>query len=217
MMKKITVLTAGILCAVGVAVGASAAGIIQKVQSEIRPDFTVKIDGEICTFKNVNGDVVYPMLYEGTTYLPVRAIGELMGKTVYWYEDDKLIELKDEKTTVTDADVIITDSNSSDKNKPKPTGGGSGSGSSHTAPSAGKGDKNSLPEGVEGITIDEAKKIALDKAGVTEEGVVFKEAKYDFDDGRWVCDVEFVKDKIEYSAEILVSDGAVISWEIDRD
>ncbi len=219
MMKKITVLTAGILCAAGIVVGASAAGIIQKVQSEIRPDFTVKIDGEVCTFKNANGEVVYPMLYDGTTYLPVRAIGELMGKTVYWYEDDKLIELKDEKTTVTDADVIVTDGNST-SDKPKSavgTSGGSGSGSSNIAPSAGKGGKNSLPEGVEGITIDEAKKIALDKAGAAESEVVFKEAKYDFDDGRWVCDIEFVKDKIEYSAEILVSDGTVVSWEIDRD
>ncbi len=212
MMKKITVLTAGILCAAGIAAGASAAGIIQKVQSEIRPDFTVKIDGEVCTFKNANGDVVYPMLYDGTTYLPVRAIGELMGKTVYWYEEDKLIELKDEKTTVTDADVIITDNNSTeaDKNKPadKPE---------EKKPSAEKGDKNSLPEGVEGITLDEAKKIALDKAGVTEDDVVFKETKYDFDDGRWICDIEFIKDKVEYSAEILVSDGTVVSWEIDRD
>ena len=107
MMKKVTVLTAGILCAAGIAIGASATGIIQKVQSEIRPDFTVKIDGEVRTFKNADGDVVYPMLYEGTTYLPVRAIGEIMGKTVYWYEEEKMVELKDTKPTVTDADVIV--------------------------------------------------------------------------------------------------------------
>ncbi len=211
-MRKITVLTAGILCAAGIAVGASASEIIQKVQSEIRTDFTVKVDGEIRTFKNANGEVVYPMLYEGTTYLPVRAIGELMGKTVYWYEDDKTIDLKDEQTTVTDADVIVTDKSSaaSDNNKPADQT----TGKSHSAE---KGDRDSLPEGVEGITIDEAKKIALDKAGLTEEGVVFKEAKYDFDDGRWVCEIEFIKDKIEYSAEILVSDGTVVSWEVDRD
>lgn len=210
-MKRIRVLTAGMLCAAGIAVGASAAGIIQSVQSELRPDFTVKIDGEVCTFKDVNGEVVYPMLYEGTTYLPIRAIGEIMGKTVYWYEDDKLIELKDEKTTVTDADVIVTEGNSTTDN------GMPADGSSGKKQSGINGDKTTLPDGVQGITIDEAKKIALDKAGVTEEGVVFKEAKYDYDDGRWVCDIEFVKDRIEYSAEILVSDGAVVSWEVDRD
>lgn len=213
MKKKITVLAAGILCAAGVVVGASASGIIQKVQSEIRPDFTVKIDGEVRTFKNVNGEVVYPMLYEGTTYLPVRAIGELMGKTVYWYEDDKLIELKDEDMTVTDADVIISGGKDKDKhssnsaNKPKNT----------AKPAKPEKNDKTLPPDVNGITIDEAKEIALKKAGLSADEVHFKEASYDFDDGRWICEIEFTKDKVEYSAEILASDGKIILWDIDKD
>lgn len=196
MMKKVTVLTAGILCAAGIAVGASATGIIQKVQSELRPDFTVKIDGEVRTFKNANGDVVYPMLYEGTTYLPVRAIGEIMGKTVYWYEDQKMVELKDTKTTVTDADVIV------------PSGGGQ---QQNTA--APDSSQSSASE----ITVEQAKEIALKKAGFVESDVFFKEAKKDFDDGKWIYDVEFVKDKVEYSAEILASDGTIVKWEVDKD
>ncbi|MDO5398606.1 MAG: stalk domain-containing protein [bacterium] len=198
MKKKVTLLTAGVLCAAGVVVGASAAGVIQKVQSEIRPDFTVKVDGKTQTFKNVNGDVVYPMLYDGTTYLPIRAIGELMGKTVYWYEADKLIELKSENTTVTDADVIVTD----DKDK---------------KPDKTAKPKETLPPEVQGITIDKAKEIALQKAGLSADEVFFEEASYDFDDGRWICEIEFKKDKAEYSAEILVSDGTVISWDVDID
>lgn len=201
MMKKITVLTGSILCALGIVVGASAAGVIQKVQSEIRPDFTVKLDGEVCVFKNANGETVYPMLYNGTTYLPVRAIGELTGKTVYWYEKDKLIELKNEKTTVSDADVIINDKTQS----------------INKSSNIEKDNLNSLPEGVEGITLEEAKKIALDKAEASESDVFFKEVKYDFDDGRWICEIEFIKNKVEYSAEILASDGTIISWEVDRD
>lgn len=213
MKKKVTVLTAGILCAAGIVVGASAAGVIQKVQSELRPDFTIKVDGKTQTFKNVNGDEVYPMLYDGTTYLPVRAIGELMGKTVYWYEDDKLIELKSEKTTVTDADVIVpggkedkperTDRPDKDK-KPEKTD---------------KPDKpkETLPPDFNGITIEKAKEIALQKAGLDEKDVVFEEASYDFDDGRWICEIEFKKDKTEYKAEILASDGTILEWEVDND
>lgn len=200
MKKKVTVLTACTLCAAGVVAGVSAAGVIQKVQSEIRPDFTVKVDGKVRTFKNVDGDTVYPMLYEGTTYLPVRAIGELMGKTVYWYEDDKLIELKDKDTTVTDADVIVPGTTVNPKKTKKPS----------------KPEKT-IPPGAEGISIEKAKEIALKKAGLSADEVFFKKESYDFDDGRWVYDIEFVKDRIEYSAEILISDGTIVSWDIDRD
>lgn len=210
MKKRITVLTACLLCAAGIAVGVSAAGIIQKVQSEIRPDFTVKIDGEVRTFKSADGKTVYPMLYEGTTYLPVRAIGELMGKTVYWYEEDKLIELKDEGTTVTDADVIVNGKQDKDKNN-----GNSGKKPEDTVKPLNP-DKT-LPPDADGITIDQAKEIALQKAGLSADEVLFKEALYDFDDGRWICEIEFVKDRTEYSAEILVSDGTVLSWEVDKD
>lgn len=196
MTKKVTVLTACILCAAGIVVGASAAGVIQKVQSEIRPDFTVKIDGKVRTFKNADGDVVYPMLYEGTTYLPVRAIGEIMGKTVYWYEDDKTVELKDEKTTVTDADVIVPSASVKPQSTVNP---------------------DNTPSAVNEITLEDAKAIALTKAGLAENEVSFKEAKRDFDDGRWIYEFEFVKDRVEYSAEILAADGTIIKWEVDND
>lgn len=219
MKKKVTVLTAGVLCAAGIIVGASASGVIQKVQSEIRPDFTVKVDGKTQTFKNVNGEVVYPMLYNGTTYLPVRAIGELMGKTVYWYEDDKLIELKSENTTVTDADVIITDDKDKkpDKTEKADKQDKDDKRDKEDKPDKSVKPKEILPPEIEGITLDEAKKIALQKAGLSENEVLFEEASYDFDDGRWICEIEFKKDKVEYSAEILASDGTVISWDIDND
>lgn len=193
-MKKFTALAVCIICATIMVVSASAAVIIPKIQAELRPDFTVKIDGEVCTFKNVNGDVVQPLLYEGTTYLPVRAIGEMMGKTVYWYEDSKTVELKDKKTTVTDADVIV------------PSGG-------QTA-NQGQGAGNNQQQG---ISLDKAKEIALNKAGLSAGEVRFTEAKKDFDNGRWVYDIEFVKNHIEYSAEILVADGTLLKWEVDRD
>ncbi len=191
-MKKITILSASLLCAASVAVGVSAATVIQKVEAELRPDFTVVIDGEERTFKDVNGNVVYPMLYEGTTYLPVRAIGEIMGKTVYWYEDDKRIELKDDSTTVTDADVIVP------------------SGSSPTAsPSA-----TAVPAGE--ISLEEAKAIALEKAGVRESDVTFTKTKLETDHGVREYDIEFRSDTAKYSVEIKASDGTITSWDIDN-
>ena len=42
------------------------------------------IDGEEITPKDVNGNIVEPFIYNGTTYLPVRAIGEAFNKDVHW-------------------------------------------------------------------------------------------------------------------------------------
>ena len=192
--KKVTLLAALGLCLAGVIAGVSAATVIQKVESELRPDFTIVVDGEVQTFKNAQGETVYPMLYDGTTYLPVRAIGELMGKTVYWYEDEKRVELKTEQTTVTDADVIV----------PGGTGGGSSSGQA-VIPQEGE------------ITLERAKEIALERAGLSEADVTFTETNLDRDDGRLVYEIEFRQGRTEYSAEILASDGTVVSWDVDYD
>lgn len=188
MKKKISVMTACILGIGCIAVGASAVGVIQQVQSELRPDFSIVIDGKEQTFKNAQGETVYPLLYDGTTYLPVRAIGNMMGKTVYWYEDEKRIELKDNTSTVTDADVIVP-------------GGGSAT---------------STPSPVtEEITLERAKEIALEKAGLSASEVFFTEARLERDDGRRQYDIEFWKDNVSYSAEIRAADGVVLSWDVD--
>ncbi len=195
-MKKRTIaLALGALCMVSAAAGAAATGIVQQIQAELRGDFTIVIDGQTRTFKNVNGDTVYPLLYEGTTYLPVRAIGELMGKTVYWFEDEKRVELRDETSTVTDADVIINGGNASS--------GGGGGAAVNPAPADG------------GITVEDAKRIAAEKAGFTVDEVQFKRTELDRDDGVVHYEVEFWKDNTEYSADIRVSDGAILSWDID--
>jgi len=101
--------------------GAVAKNVFDIIKAEIRTDFVIEIDGEKQIFKNANGDRVYPILHDGTTYLPIRAIGELMNKDVYWYEEDKRIEFKDKKQTptVTDADVIIEAENQADTSKQK--------------------------------------------------------------------------------------------------
>lgn len=213
-MKKrmMAVSTACILCAVSAVVGACAAPAIKQITqitAELRPDFTIVIDGQERVFKNVNGEVVDPVLYNGTTYLPVRAIGELMGKTVYWYEDQKKIELKDEGSTVTDADVIV------------PNGS-----NSNTAPSA-NANPNANANANSGdvkITEDQARAIALQRAGLTDgSNVKFERIHLDRENGRLVYDVEFYTlnasgwRDMEYSAEIDANTGDILEWDAERD
>lgn len=63
--------------------GASAASGKKAINVTYR-DIKLCIDGETITPKDVNGNVVEPFLYNGTTYLPVRAVGEALGKEVKW-------------------------------------------------------------------------------------------------------------------------------------
>lgn len=90
MKKTLTFVLAILIFCLGV----GAAGVAQKVQAEICPHFTVIVDGEKQTFTDANGTRVYPLVYNGTTYLPVRSIGNLMGKNVYWDAATSTITLK---------------------------------------------------------------------------------------------------------------------------
>lgn len=90
MKKFLTVALAIVLFCLGV----GAANVAQRVQADICPHFSVIVDGEKQTFTDANGTEVYPLVYNGTTYLPVRAIGNLMGKNVYWDAATSTITLK---------------------------------------------------------------------------------------------------------------------------
>lgn len=50
----------------------------------IEPDVKIIVDGRTQTFKNPNGQTIYPLSYKNTLYLPVRNIGELSGMTVVY-------------------------------------------------------------------------------------------------------------------------------------
>ena len=96
MTKKKKMIVAIVLCCcmvLGIAGVAVAANGIVTVNAELRPDFRIMIDGAERTFYDATGTEVQPLLYHGTTYLPVRAIGELMGKTVSWDQTQKLVTL----------------------------------------------------------------------------------------------------------------------------
>lgn len=56
-------------------------------------DIKLVVNGKEVTPKDVNGNVVEPFAYNGTTYLPVRAVGEALGKTVRWDGETKTVHL----------------------------------------------------------------------------------------------------------------------------
>ena len=65
------------------------------------------------------------------------------------------------------------------------------------------------------ITLDEAKTIALSDAGLSASDVTFTKDRLDYDDGVAVYELEFYTSDKEYDYDILVSDGRIISRDIE--
>jgi len=62
---------------------AYAAGVTKSIEVTYTNP-SIFVDGYLIETKDVTGKKVEPFVYEGTTYLPVRAISEALGKTVDW-------------------------------------------------------------------------------------------------------------------------------------
>lgn len=71
------------------------------------------------------------------------------------------------------------------------------------------------------ITVEEAKTIALNHAGLTADAVTFVKAKQDYDDGRLVYEIEFVTSSgngyLEYDYEIDAATGSILSYDYDAE
>lgn len=156
---------------------------------EQRPDITIVVDGTKRNFTDANGASVYPLLYSGTNYLPIRAIGELMGKTVNWNGQTRTITLTGavgDIPLVTDADTF------------------------NTAPTT-KPNTNLIGE-------EAAKSAALNHAQLTLSQVNLVQCQLDWEDGLQVYDIEFyTADGTEYDYEIDAYTGAIHSVDYDME
>ena len=92
-MKKQVRTSALALALAGVMVVGAAAATVQKITADLRPDITVKVDGDKQTLVDKNGNIVYPVTYTGTTYLPVRALGNVIGMEVGWDSKTQTVSL----------------------------------------------------------------------------------------------------------------------------
>lgn len=164
------------------------------VTAELRRDFTIVVESTARTFYDANGDRVYPLLYNGSVYLPIRAIGELMGKTVSWDGAKETVYLTGSSSgsLVTDADSFSTTTGTT----------------TTTTTTTGTA-----------ITVEEAKSAALTHAGLTAGEVTFVKQKSDYEDGRQVYEIEFYNTttREEYDYEIDAATGEIVSFDYDAE
>ena len=75
-------LTLALLCAF--TLGANAAGTLQEIKAYLNSGITIKMDGVEQTLKDATGTRIYPITYGGSTYLPIRAVSDMLGVGVDW-------------------------------------------------------------------------------------------------------------------------------------
>ena len=85
-MKKriISAIAITAILTVAVTIGALAATGAIQITATLDPGITIKFDGETKALTDANGAAVYPILYNGTTYVPVRAVAGLFSTPVDW-------------------------------------------------------------------------------------------------------------------------------------
>lgn len=72
-----------------------ATGGLQTLENVKVGGIRIVIDNKEFTCTDANGDVVEPMIYNGTTYLPVRAVATAFGKAVQWDGEESTVYLGD--------------------------------------------------------------------------------------------------------------------------
>ncbi len=82
MKKFLALVIALVLVVSSFGLGAYAATNYEPISALISHCTPVTYNGVVQEFKDVNGKTVYPILYEGTTYLPVRGVCNMLGISV---------------------------------------------------------------------------------------------------------------------------------------
>lgn len=85
-MKKrlFTAVSIVLVLAAVFAIGAGAQGMLSKIDALLNYGIKIKYNGQVQEMFDANGIRVYPITYNGTTYLPVRAVANMFGETVDW-------------------------------------------------------------------------------------------------------------------------------------
>ena len=177
----------------------------RQIAAELHPEYTITVDGTARTFSDANGKAVYPLLYNGSIYLPIRAIGQLMGRTVSWNGTSSTVTLTG-GSDVTDADSFNQ----------------SGTGSATTSITAERAKEIALNHA--GLTASQVTfaradldrddgRLVYDVEFYTSD---YKEYDYEIDASTGAVEF-YTSDYKEYDYEIDASTGAVLSYDYDAE
>ena len=93
MKERLKGMIVGLLIGTAIAGGTVWAATGMKTIDVMYDNIKIYMDGELVEPKDANGQTVEPFIYNGTTYLPVRAVGNAIGKEVNWDGVEKVVYL----------------------------------------------------------------------------------------------------------------------------
>lgn len=93
------------LTSVGVAFGA---GTQFEIKATMDSGIRVMYRGEAQKLVDVNGAIKDPIMYKGTTYVPIRSIADILGVSVDWDEESRDVLLQDNVTVSLENDSLET-------------------------------------------------------------------------------------------------------------
>ncbi len=111
-MKKLVPFFTGMLVATlifALALPAMADGRFTELKDVMVGGVRIVVDGQELHPTDVNGTPVEPLVYNGTTYLPVRAVSNALGKAVYWDGPSFTVYLGDMDGQLESPTVMLTD------------------------------------------------------------------------------------------------------------
>jgi hypothetical protein len=79
----ISTIAAGVI-AMSLTVGAFAAANLQVIKVYLNKSVKVKLNGQQWQPKDSTGKSTYPITYNGTTWLPVKSLGDVLGAKIGW-------------------------------------------------------------------------------------------------------------------------------------
>ncbi|NOV01183.1 NPCBM/NEW2 domain-containing protein [Paenibacillus planticolens] len=105
-MKKILICASLLIASVSTAVAAQSS--LEEIKGYLNSDIRFTLNAAPWTPKSADGQVQSPLIVDGSTYLPIRAVAEAVGLEVGWLEQEQTVELK-RKGTANDPSVPYKD------------------------------------------------------------------------------------------------------------
>lgn len=125
-MKKYRGFIAGMLTMLLiVSVAGTASATLGKITKELEyRNIKVSLDGEVLDLKDSAGNHVEPFMFDGTNYLPVRALAEALGLNVTWDGSTSTVVLTtgDQKPTPEDTTQAVAAPGTYGRTNPAPVG-----------------------------------------------------------------------------------------------